>query len=339
MAPPAGFFDPNLSNNSFTDTIALTPQADLSIVKTDGSASAVPGTNVAYTITVTNSGPSTVTGATVSDVLPVGTTFVSATNGATYNSGNNAVNFTTGTVAPSGTTSFQLTLAISSTLTGGPLANTATVTPPTGVTDPNLGNNSSTATNVLGLSTLTGFVYQDLNNNAVKDPGEPGIPNTTVTLTGTNFLGSPVSLTTMTDSNGMYTFGNLLPSNGSGYTITETQPAGYVNGKETPPSNNFTGIIGPGSYVGTNPGQFSDLYTSIIIAPGSMLTGSNYNFGEAILTNTVPPAQTVSEEYGALVLQRHPHATLRQRPQPALLDAGDAVRDPRHRHAGRWPAP
>jgi trimeric autotransporter adhesin len=59
----------------------------------------------------------------------------------------------------------------------------------------------------------TGFVYQDLNNNAVKDAGEPGIPNTTVTQTGTDFLGSPVSLTTMTDSTGQYTFNNLLPSN------------------------------------------------------------------------------------------------------------------------------
>ena len=37
-----------------------------------------------YTITVTNAGPSAVTGATVADVLPTGTTFVSATGGATF---------------------------------------------------------------------------------------------------------------------------------------------------------------------------------------------------------------------------------------------------------------
>ena len=53
--------------------------------------SAVPGTNTTYTITVTNNGPSTVTGATVSDLLPAGTTFVSATNGATYDAGTNTV--------------------------------------------------------------------------------------------------------------------------------------------------------------------------------------------------------------------------------------------------------
>jgi hypothetical protein len=175
------------------------------------------------------------------------------------------------------------------------------VTPPGGVADPTPGNNTSTDSDtVVALSTLTGFVYQDLNNNAVKDPGEPGIPSATVTLTGMDFLGNPVSVTTTTNNTGQYTFGNLLPSDRSGYTITETQPFGFLKGKEMPPSNNFSGTVGPGSYVGTNPNQFSDLYTGIIIAPGSMLTGANYNFGEAILTNTVPGAQTVPEETARL---------------------------------------
>ena len=112
--------------DSATDSDSLTTEADLSITKSDASGSAVPGTNVTYAITVTNNGPSTVTGATVSDVLPAGTTFVSATNGATYDAGTNTVTFTTGTLASGGTTSFQLTLAISPTLTGA-LTNTATV--------------------------------------------------------------------------------------------------------------------------------------------------------------------------------------------------------------------
>src|SRR5947208_2644717 len=88
------------------------------------------------------------TGATVSDVLPTGNTFVSASDGATYNAGTNTVTFTTGTLATGGTSSFQLTLAISPTLTGT-LSNTATVGPPAGVTDPNTGNNSATDTDTL----------------------------------------------------------------------------------------------------------------------------------------------------------------------------------------------
>ena len=70
MTAPAGVTDTNPGNNSATDTDTLTPQADLAITKTDGVASvSAPGTTT-YTIVVTNNGPSNVTGATVSDVLP-----------------------------------------------------------------------------------------------------------------------------------------------------------------------------------------------------------------------------------------------------------------------------
>src|SRR4029079_16154044 len=103
---------------------------------------------VTYTITVTNDGPSSVTDATVSDPLPSGTTFASATGGATYDSLTNTVHFTTGTLAPGDTTSVQLTLDIDPALTGL-LSNTASVAPPSGVTDPTSGNNSDTDTDVL----------------------------------------------------------------------------------------------------------------------------------------------------------------------------------------------
>ena len=74
---------------------------------------------------------------------------------------------------------------------------------------------------------------------ASRTPAEPVIPNTTVTLTGKDFLGNPVHVVTTTNSSGQFTFANLLPSNSSGYTITETQPAGFLNGKETPPLKQF----------------------------------------------------------------------------------------------------
>ena len=125
----------NPNNNSATVTDNLTPQADLSILKTSGTTTAVPGTNITYNITVISNGPSTVTGAMVSDVLPAGTTFVSATNGATYDSGTNTVSFTTGTLANGGTDDFRITLAINLVDTGT-LSNTATVAPPVGAERP-----------------------------------------------------------------------------------------------------------------------------------------------------------------------------------------------------------
>ena len=80
-----------------------------------------------------------------------------------------------------------------------------------------------------GRRALAGFVYVDANNDGVKDAGETPIAGVTVTLTGTDDLGA-VSRTTTTDATGFYRFPNLRPGT---YTITETQPAGYLDGKDT----------------------------------------------------------------------------------------------------------
>src|SRR5581483_9914437 len=61
--PPAGVTDPNLANNTDSDTDTLTPQADLAITKSDSATSVVPGGSTTYTIVVSNTGPSAVTGA------------------------------------------------------------------------------------------------------------------------------------------------------------------------------------------------------------------------------------------------------------------------------------
>src|SRR5262249_52386974 len=122
--------------------------ADLSIDKTDGKAGEGPGTSVTYTITVTNGGPTSVTSPTVSGPMPAATTFVSPTGGATYESLTNTVHVTPGTLAPTAASTYELTLDIDPTATGT-LSNTASVAPPSGPTDPNNGNNSSTDTDTL----------------------------------------------------------------------------------------------------------------------------------------------------------------------------------------------
>src|SRR5450432_504864 len=77
VTAPAGTTDPNLGNNTATDTDTLTPQADLSISKVDNKGGSsitasigtvVPGTSLIYTIVVANNGPSVATGATVVEI-------------------------------------------------------------------------------------------------------------------------------------------------------------------------------------------------------------------------------------------------------------------------------
>ena len=114
----------------------------------------------------------------------------------------------------------------------------------------------------LSPASLSGYVYDDLNNDGVfNSPVEEGIPGVTVTLTGMNDLGASVTLTTVTDANGLYTFANLRPGT---YQLKETQPLTFVDGKDT---------IGTPGGTTTN-----DTFSNIVL--NCDVKGANNNFGE-----------------------------------------------------------
>ncbi|GHB58136.1 FG-GAP-like repeat-containing protein [Persicitalea jodogahamensis] len=160
VSTPQGVSDPVSGNNSATDSDQLSPSADLSIAKTDGVTTATPGGSVTYTITASNAGPSSVVGATVADTYPasltgVTWTCVGAGGGTCTASGsgnlNDAVNLPSG-----GSVTYTISANISpSATTPGTLSNTATVTAPQGVSDPNSNNNSATDTDNLVCPTIT----------------------------------------------------------------------------------------------------------------------------------------------------------------------------------------
>ena len=104
----------------------LAPSAALQITKA-GPANAVAGTNIVYTITVTNAGPSDATGVTLTDPTPPGLTFVSNAGDCTT-----AFPCNLGTLPPGATRTITATFAIpSGYTTPNPIANTATVSSPT----------------------------------------------------------------------------------------------------------------------------------------------------------------------------------------------------------------
>ncbi|MEQ8329794.1 MAG: Ig-like domain-containing protein, partial [Longimicrobiales bacterium] len=70
--------DTDPDNNSASATVAVTG-LDLAITKTVDNATPNAGQTVAFTVTATNNGPSAATGVAISDPLPAGLTFASAT--------------------------------------------------------------------------------------------------------------------------------------------------------------------------------------------------------------------------------------------------------------------
>ena len=151
--PPSGTSDPVLTNNNPGDTDTLTPRASVSVVKTDNVTTAVPGSIVTYTITVTNVGPSGAPGVLLDDVLPStlrSTTWsctADATSSCTAPSGSGSV-ATTVNVGASGSVVFTVSGQIDAAATGS-LVNTATITMPPTVADIDLTDNESTDSDTL----------------------------------------------------------------------------------------------------------------------------------------------------------------------------------------------
>jgi protocatechuate 3,4-dioxygenase beta subunit len=113
-------------------------------------------------------------------------------------------------------------------------------------------------------ASLSGYVYGDISaggyNDGIMQPGEQGIAGVVITLSGTNDVGA-VNITTTTNANGYYLFNNLRPGI---YSITESHPAGWIDGKDT--------IGTPGGSVG------ADVFSNIHLTNG--FGGTNNNFGE-----------------------------------------------------------
>jgi hypothetical protein len=110
-------------------------------------------------------------------------------------------------------------------------------------------------------SSLSGLVYNDANNDGVREAGEAGLAGATVTLTGTTSSNQAVNLSQHTDAYGYYSFTNLAPGT---YALREAPPAGYLAGKTSAGSQGGTAALG--SLSG--------------IALGAAVDGTGNNFGD-----------------------------------------------------------
>ena len=288
VAAGVGATDTIPGNNSATDSDTLTPQTDLAITKTDGSATEVPGTTVTYTIVASNAGPSNAVGATVADTFPatisaITWTCVGALGGTCPANGAGNLNATVDLPA-GGAVTFTATGTIASSATGT-LVNTATVTAGGGATDPSPGNNSATDTDTLTPQANVAITKSDGVTAAV-----PGT-NTTYTLVASN----------------------AGPSNAPAAPVADTFPAACASvnwtcagagGGSCPASgtgnlNLAVGLPTGGSVVfsavcAIDPAATGTLVNTATVAPGAGVTDPTPGNNSATDTDTLTPQADVS---------------------------------------------
>jgi large repetitive protein len=207
-------------NNSSTAVTPLNQSANIGIAKS-GPTTATAGTNVTYTVTASNLGPSAAANVTVTDNAPASTTFVSVTqtSGPTFNC--TGVNCTIATFAAGATATFDYVFAVSSAATGT-INNTATIASTT--PDPVPGNNSASASTT---------VLQSADLSILKS-GPAAITagqNITYTVAASNAGPSSASNVTITD---------VLPANTTFVSATQTSGPAF---NCTTPSAGAAGTI------------------------------------------------------------------------------------------------
>ena len=211
--------DQNFDNNqSATVDTTVSATADLAVTKTDTPDPAAAGGDLTYTITTTDAGPSSAWGATMTDTLPPGTTFVSLSqsDGSAWSCATPAVGGTgtvscTQAVFPTGELhTFNLVVRVDPTVTPGTvIGNTASVGA-TSSTDPNSGDNSASTT-----TTVVAGPDLKVTKDDTPDPVTAGT-DLTYTMTATNQGSAPAQNATLTDP---------LPANTAFVSIAA--PAGW----------------------------------------------------------------------------------------------------------------
>ncbi|MDQ8739411.1 DUF11 domain-containing protein [Paenibacillus sp. LHD-38] len=189
-------FDPDLANNTDTETTTVNPVADLAVTKTDTPDPVIVGSPLTYNVVVPNNGPSTATEVTLIDTLPAGVTFISATpsQGSCTETGG-VVTCSLGTLANGASATVEIVVTPTAAVT---TTNTASVSG--NEFDPDLANNTDT-----GTTTVNPVADLAVTKTDTPDPV---------------FVGSPLTYNVVVPNNG--------PSTATGVTLIDTLPAGVT---------------------------------------------------------------------------------------------------------------
>jgi uncharacterized repeat protein (TIGR01451 family) len=287
-------------NNNCDDSVTFVGTiANVNLEKTDEPAIVALGGQVVYTLSYGNNGNDPANNVVIRDTLPANVAFVSATplSGPALVCTATAGVVTCDDDGDPGTPS-----AVS--LAAGAAGNVALTVQVYGGSDPNtilallagglsdLACVSTTTSQLtegddcddeltgvyLPPASLAGHVWWDVDQDGIREPGEAGIGDVLITLSGADIFGNAVSLTTRTTGDGAWRFAGLNPGM---YSVTETQPSYWLDWQES------LGTV-DGAPSGT---AGNDVFDSITLAAGSR--GVDYDFGETV-ANPPPVGASVS---------------------------------------------
>ncbi len=173
---------------------------NLSITKTVTTTTPLVGTNVTFTITVTNNGANNANGIVVTDVFPTGITYVSNSASATFNAG--TLTWNVGTLNPAASASINIVATVNAS---GNYANTANLT----ANLANNGNSSSIITLFPQKPTADLQLTKEINNTMPTINGQ-------VTFTLTAYNAGPQNATNVKVQD-ILPFGFTYVSSSAGY--------------------------------------------------------------------------------------------------------------------------
>ena len=173
-----------------------------------------PGQRVTYTLTLTNNGPGSATGVTVSDELPSGVSFVEAQGDGSYDAATGVWDLSGLTLAKGDVKTITITVEITGEGAGKLVTNVARITHQDQAGDDPTNNESSAS--FKGGYNLGGTIYRDSDASYSKGDDEQRFKGVTVALL--NEDGTPVldaegnPMTATTDEKGAYQFVGLAPA-------------------------------------------------------------------------------------------------------------------------------
>jgi uncharacterized repeat protein (TIGR01451 family) len=214
--PTFTVFNNSSGSKFYVAALAISTNADLNVTDSASPASTSVTGSDTYTLNFANYGPAPANNVVVTDQLPSGVTFVSATpntgSGGSCSQASGTVTCTYASLPSASlvtTGTYSVAIVVSPTKSGT-FADSATITSDSTTTDPNLTNNSASAS-----FTASGPPTADLLASSSAPAGSPG-QALTYTAAATNNGPSSATNVVLTDTlPSSFTYGSATPSQGS----------------------------------------------------------------------------------------------------------------------------